>query len=154
VSLSMRVVLQNGADTDHLFAGREEEFGNGQSIPRHVAHLDEVARALGLPPLGAFAVDVGTVDDSAGLPWFPPEAGLACVRGLLRHLEGAGHGDRRRLADETLEGRLFGSRLTPDQHEVLQRYATAAAAADLRAFEVVLEFAAARPTRFCILFSA
>jgi hypothetical protein len=151
--MSMWVVLENGASTDRLFAGREGEFGNGQSLPRHLEQLDEAARTLGLPPLNEFVIDLATVDDSVEPPWFRPADGLSSVRGLIRYLEGAGNRDRRRLADESLYGRMFGSALASDQHELLGVLAAQAAAADLRAFEVELAFAEEQRTRFHFVLS-
>ncbi len=148
MSMSMWVVLESRESTDHLFAGREEGFGNGQSIPRHLDQLDEAARALGIPPLSGFAIVLATVDDTVEPPWFRPEDGLACVRGLLHYLDGTESPDLGRLGRESLEGRILGPELTPDQHALLGGYALRAAAADLRTFEVELTFAAARRTRF------
>jgi hypothetical protein len=151
--MEMWVVLENGATTDHLFAGREELYGNGYSIPRHLLQLDEAARSLGLPPPLRFVVDLSTVDDSAEPPWFPPAEGLACVRGLLRYLEGVGYRGRQRLFDESLPGRILRGELPADWHDVLGFAAAAAAAADLRAFEVDLAFAEEQQTRFHFLLS-
>lgn len=148
MSMWMRVVLESGASTDHLFAGREEQFGNGQSIPRHLPQLDEAARTLGLPSPLDFAIDLNTVDDAVEPPWFDPADGLACVRGLLRYLDEAGERDRRRLFDESLEGRLLGPQMPADWPDVLAHAVAANAAADLRAFELELAFALEQRTRF------
>jgi hypothetical protein len=153
VSMSMWVALENGAATEHLFAGRGEAYGNGDSVPRHLPQLDEAARALGLPTLNDFTIDLNVVDDSAEPPWFDPADGLACVRGLIRYLEGVGGRDRKRMFDESLLARVCGSDIPAQWHDELGRAAAAAAATDLRAFEVELAFAEGQGTRFHFLLS-
>jgi hypothetical protein len=151
--MSMWVALENGMPTEHLFAGREGEFGNGQSIPRHMTQLDEAACALGLPRLNDFTIDLSTVDDSVEPPWFRPADGLVCVRGLIRYLEGVGGRDRQRMFDESLPTRICGTEIPAGWHDELGRAEGMAVAADLRAFEVELVFAEAQGTRFHFLLS-
>jgi hypothetical protein len=138
----MDVVLEDGSTTDHLFPADGDEYGGGYAIPRHVEHLDEVCRRLGLPSLAGF-VSVG--DD--GDPWFDPADGLACVRGLLGWLIGVGHGEQERMAEDTVWARIGA--LPPSQYAAV----AAGVAADLRTFEVALAYALERRTRFQLYYS-
>ena len=141
MSMWMKVVLEDGSATDHLFPNNGGEFGGGYAIPRHIEQLDEVCRRLGLPLLSGF-IAVG--DDRA--LWFDPADGLACVRGLLGWVAGAGPDDRRRMATDTLWARI--GVVPADQHDALGPVVAAGIAADLRTFEVELAHAAERGTRF------
>ncbi len=82
--------------------------GIAKSLASSIGELDEIARQLGLKPLGEFVVDSGEELDEimadedlvdiedleaaireiggAG-PWFEPETGLATVGGLIQHFE-------------------------------------------------------------------
>jgi hypothetical protein len=146
VSMWMNVVLEDGSTTDHLFPADGGDYGGGYGIPRHVAHLDEVCRRLGLPSLAGFV----TVGDD-GDPWFDPADGLTCVRGLLGWLAGAGLGEQERMVGDTLWARI--GVLPPAQHAAVGPAVAAGVAADLRTFEVALAYALERRTRFQLYYS-
>ena len=142
----MTVLLEDGSATDHLFSGEGEGLGGGYGIPKHIDQLDAASRQLGLPSFAGFI----TVGDD-GDPWFDPAAGLACVRGLLRWLAGAGPGEQRQMAANTVWGQIGA--LPPTMYEVVGPAVAAGVAADLRAFEIVLAHAAERETRFQLYLS-
>jgi hypothetical protein len=128
------------------FPSDGEGFGGGYGIPKHIDHLDAVCRELGLPLLSGFI----TVGDE-GDPWFDPTDGLACVRGLLAWLAGAGSDDQRRMAADTVWGQIGA--LPPEQFGVVGPFVALGVAADLKTFEIVLAHAAERGTRFQLYLS-
>jgi hypothetical protein len=142
----MVVILEDRSTTDHLFPDEGGEYGGGYGIPRHVEHLDEVCRRLGLPSLAGFV----TVGDD-GDPWFDPADGLACVQGLLGWLAVAGREEQERMAGDTLWARI--GVLPLGQYDVVGPTVAASVAADLRTFEVALLYALQRGTRFQLYFS-
>jgi hypothetical protein len=139
--MHVSVVLEDGSATDHLFPADGGEFGGGFGIPRHVEQLDEVCRRLGVPLLSGFI----TIGDD-GAPWFDPADGLACVRGLLGWLAGAGPGEQGRMAADTVWGQIGA--LPPEHFAAVGPVIAAGVAADLRTFEAELAYAADRGTRF------
>ena len=141
--MHMRVLLEDGAATDHLFPVDGGEFGGGYGIPRHVEHLGEACRRLGLPLVSGFV----TVGDD-GDPWFNPSDGLICVRGLLGWLAGIDGAERRRMAADNLWAQIGA--VQPDQFGELGPVVAAGVAADLRTFELELAYADERKTRFQI----
>jgi hypothetical protein len=153
MSMSMWIALENGQDTSHLFEGREEQFGNGQSIPRHVVQLDETSHALGLPALLDFVLDLNVIDDTLPPPWFDPATALTTIRGLLNSIATINSHDQQRMADDSLHSRILGSDATPEIQAALRTFAVAAVTADLRTFEAELEFAVEQRTRFHFLLS-
>jgi hypothetical protein len=142
----MSVILEDACATEHPFPADGGDFGGGYGIPRHVEHLDEVSRRLGLPRLLGF-VTFGEDDD----PWFDPAEGLVCVRGLLAWLHRAGLEEHRRMAGDTVWAQIGA--LPPEHFGVVGPAVAAGAAADLRAFEVQLAYAAERGTRFRFYYS-
>ena len=146
MSMWMSVVLEDGSATDQLFPAEGGDYGGGYAVPRHVEQLDEACRRLGVPPLSGFV----TVGDD-GDPWFDPAEGLACVRGLLAWLAAAGPREGTRMAADTVWARIGA--LPARLYEAVGPTVAAGVAADLRAFEVALAYAARRGTRFQLYFS-
>ena len=146
MSMWMTAVLEDGSATDHLFPSDGEGFGGGYGIPKHIDHLDAVSRGLGLPLVSGFI----TVGDE-GDPWFDPADGLVCVRGPLAWLAGAGPGDQRRMAADTIWGQIGA--LPPERFGAVGPLVALGVAADLKTFEVVLVHAAKRGTRFQLYLS-
>lgn len=141
MSMWMEVVLEDGSATDHLFPANGEGFGSGFGVPKHIDHLDAVCRRLGLPSFAGFI----TVGDE-GSPWFDPAEGLACVRGLIGWLPGAGPREQARMAADTVWGQIGA--LPPEQFGAVGPAVAAGVMADLRTFEVALAYAVERGTRF------
>jgi hypothetical protein len=147
----MSIALENGASIDHLFdeTATEPIYGGGYNLPRHLETLDALARRLGLRPLTDFTLCEPEDDETTEEPrWFEPADGLRTVHALLEHLGVSEYRLRRQLAEESFEGRLLGAHLPSDQFELLAGATEAAVAADLRACEAELVFAAKQQTRF------
>ncbi len=84
MSMACTIELPSGpADVPREFGPGSADLVYGQGVPYVFEWLEDVARAVGVVPLSHFLADEDVPDEPS---WFPPEAALESVRGLLRYV--------------------------------------------------------------------